>query len=263
VQEQHIVMTFYRYLLEDFRNSNLKIGVDVCFKTLNFSIYTDESLVQLYVRNSKGIASISSKENHTLIIDIDWLVTQPHWIINKIKYKLNLLPVLYARNCNVVNLNKVETQMFLLKNHPMGATSYHTSIGLVFKHQLVAVATFSKPRLWFINRMPYKSGEWIRMASKVGLVVVGASEKLLKHYINKSIDELNDIITYIDPDWSDEKTYLKMGFVPVSCKRILTIFVNIATFERSKQPNTNNLPGYFLKNKVSLKLRKIITEKPI
>jgi hypothetical protein len=54
-----------------------------------------------------------------------------------------------------------------------------------------------------------------------------------------------------------------MGLVPVSCKRILTIFVNIATFERSKQPNTNNLPGYFLKNKVSLKLRKIITEKPI
>lgn len=75
---------------------------------------------------------------------------------------------------------------------------------------LVAVATFSNARIFEQNGAPFRSHELIRFASLLNTNVVGALDKLLNAFIREKTP--NDIMTYADLEWSDGRSYKRLGF---------------------------------------------------
>lgn len=75
---------------------------------------------------------------------------------------------------------------------------------------LVAVATFSYPRQILRDGIPYRSVELVRFANLSSCTVVGGLDKLLKAFVTDVRPD--DIMTYADRDWSDGRSYGKLGF---------------------------------------------------
>ena len=71
----------------------------------------------------------------------------------------------------------------------------------------MAVATFSGGRtLKFGDRKNQRSYELIRFATLKEFVVIGGFDKLLKAFCKEH--QPDDIMTYADRDWSDEKAII-------------------------------------------------------
>lgn len=75
---------------------------------------------------------------------------------------------------------------------------------------LVAVATYSNARIFEQNGEPFRSHELIRFASLLNTNVVGALDKLLNAFIREKMPD--DIMTYADLEWSDGRSYKRLGF---------------------------------------------------
>ena len=75
---------------------------------------------------------------------------------------------------------------------------------------LVAVATFSNARIFEQDGAPFRSHELIRFASLPGTNVVGALDKLLNAFVREKSPD--DIMTYADLEWSDGRSYKRLGF---------------------------------------------------
>lgn len=117
---------------------------------------------------------------------------------------------IHARQTEVVRIDKQQAQLFLNQNHLQGVTSAYYKFGLMFKEDLVAVATFSKARTMYDGPVYYRSYELERFASKAGTNVVGGLSKLLQHFVK--CNHAKHIMTYADRDWSSGESYLKVGF---------------------------------------------------
>ncbi|GAA4410928.1 hypothetical protein GCM10023187_36130 [Nibrella viscosa] len=78
---------------------------------------------------------------------------------------------------------------------------------------LVALATFSLPRRIEREEKQYRSVELVRFANRLGCTVVGGLDKLLKGFITEH--QPDDIMTYADRDWSDGRSYGKLGFTRI------------------------------------------------
>jgi len=95
---------------------------------------------------------------------------------------------------------------------------------------LVAVATFAHPRTFVRGELPHRSYEMVRFANLKNTTVVGGLDKLLQHFIREH--QPDDIMTYVDLEWSAGASYQKLGFVPQGDTPPLSFWVNTATFER-------------------------------
>jgi hypothetical protein len=132
-----------------------------------------------------------------------------------------------ARLTRVQRIDKPTADKFLNENHLQVSTTAKFKYGLflperyfrVIKNQqdlihdrplLVAVATFSNAKTIIRESKESRSYELIRFANLQGMTVVGGLDKLLKAFINEHSPD--DIMTYADRDWSDGKSYEKLGF---------------------------------------------------
>lgn len=139
----------------------------------------------------------------------DW-INKNDIILGIIQSILGKNEKIFARNCDVIKLDKELTERFLNENHLLGfKTAYH-KIGLLHKNELKAVATFSKGRK--MDRLSYekRSFELISFCCKKGFSVIGGLSKLIAHFVAKT--QPGDIMTYIDKDWSNGNAYLNLGF---------------------------------------------------
>lgn len=109
----------------------------------------------------------------------------------------------YARKCKVQLVSKESAEVFLTNHHIQGYAKDKIRIGLFYKNELISLMTFGKPRY-------NKKYEWelVRYCSNKN--VVGGSEKLFKHFIEK-YNPLN-IISYCDMSKFTGETYTKLGF---------------------------------------------------
>lgn len=86
--------------------------------------------------------------------------------------------------------------------------------------RLVAVATFSHPRTITRDGLPFRSFEMVRFANHLDTTVVGGIDKLLKAFVTDQYalhppaagHPFIDIMTYADRDWSDGRSYERLGF---------------------------------------------------
>ena len=81
------------------------------------------------------------------------------------------------------------------------------------------------------NRADTRSFELIRFATLQGYVVVGGMNKLLKAFIKEH--QPDDIMSYADRDWSDGRSYDKLGFTKNENNLPQSFYINLKTLERS------------------------------
>ncbi|RZL13789.1 MAG: hypothetical protein EOO89_16980, partial [Pedobacter sp.] len=145
-----------------------------------------------------------------------------------------------ARNCTAETLNKADADLFLNKHHLQGSVNAKYRLGLRYKQDIVAVATFST------RPMPergegYISAELIRFCSASGLTVTGGLSKLIT-FFNRTFHP-NDIMTYADLDWSTGESYEKLGFNYEGTTDPIVFWVDPVTMQRFQ---AHRLPLYIM-----------------
>jgi len=114
-----------------------------------------------------------------------------------------------ARECKIVELDNVQSSLFLSENHIQGAENASVRYGLTHDSELVAVMTFGKDRF-------SKSGSWEmhRFCNKLNYKVTGGASRLFKHFIKHHCPDR--IISYSDRRYFTGELYHKLGFQFVS-----------------------------------------------
>lgn len=160
---------------------------------------------------------------------------------------------LYARSCTISRIDKKSTNEFLNKNHLLESTGAYYKYGLFHNNKLMAVATFSKSRIFYEN-IPFRSYEWERFAVENGVVIIGGLTKLLKAFKNDT--NASHIMTYADLDWGEGNAFILAGF-----KKHETIPPNIFYIKKGewkryrKAPNDADKQNFYtIENSGSLKL---------
>mgnify|MGYP000070417793 CR=1 FL=1 len=137
----------------------------------------------------------------------------------------------------------------------MGFGGGKTFLGLFEKEQLVAVAVFSKTRHMKREDPPYYSTELERFCSIPDTTIVGGLDKFIQYFRKEHLTD--DLITYIDKEWSKGEAYLKLGFKKVGETPPLRFIINKTTQKRrlANVNETLKTDEYAVINKGNLKLR--------
>ncbi len=116
----------------------------------------------------------------------------------------------FARKCEVRQVDKTTSAAFQNRHHLMGATGSAYQRGLFYEGQLVALATFSKGRK--MNRLAAneRSYELIRFCCKAGYTVSGGLSKLVKHFCREK--QAGDVMSYVDKYLSEGSSFQRAGF---------------------------------------------------
>lgn len=118
---------------------------------------------------------------------------------NYIMSKIGLHPVVYARQCKIVDITQLQYAEILEKYHIQSATRSHIKYALEFEDKIVGAIGFIRDRGTFnLNRLVFSN-----------VRVVGGASKLLSHF-RKTND--NKIITYSNNGYSNGNVYNKLGF---------------------------------------------------
>jgi len=111
---------------------------------------------------------------------------------------------IFARKCEIKEIDSGIARAFLNANHLQGAVGASVKLGLFHKEELVSTMTFGKSRF-------NKKYEWemVRFCTKKFTSVIGGASKLLHHFIESRNPE--SLITYADMRHSNGKMYEKIG----------------------------------------------------
>ena len=117
----------------------------------------------------------------------------------------------YARKCEIKELNQEVTDTFLNQNHIQGSVQCQYSYGLVHEDRTVAVMTFSREKDESYNLSRY--------CTLPNVHAPGGAGKLLQHFIRTVHPSY--IISFSDNRWSEGNLYRALGFelikeVPIS-----------------------------------------------
>lgn len=133
---------------------------------------------------------------------------------SKIKHILNVseCEVVYARKCECMVIDSIEKGKFLNTNHIQSNDKSVYNVGAFFKNKLVAVMTFTNPRISLGYVQNKNFIELSRFATDNNLKVVGIASKLFK-FATKHFN-FNHIISYADIRYTDfyKNVYEKIGF---------------------------------------------------
>ncbi|WP_439585177.1 hypothetical protein [Dyadobacter bucti] len=191
------------------------------------------------------------------------MLWQDYWLGREEIVKSRLLAMLGtsqkipARLTQVRRIDKLTSQAFLEKYHLNGSVGSKYQYGLFlpkryfrilnadFQHDregeemLVAVATFSHPRIFQRPGKAFRSYELIRFASIEATNVVGGLDKLLKAFSEEK--KPDDIMTYADLEWSDGRSYARLGFEPVSETPPMSFLLDLKSNRRFTSPKERPL----------------------
>lgn len=123
------------------------------------------------------------------------------------------LPKIYARKCEIRQVDSTIKKVFLNDNHIQGNDNATIAYGAFHDDQLVAVMTFTTPRVavGHKNKEGYNQVfELSRFATNINCRVVGIAGKLLSHF--KKNHNWKQIYSYADRRWSLGNMYKQLGF---------------------------------------------------
>jgi hypothetical protein len=166
--------------------------------------------------------------NQCIVLWEDYWIAKPEIVKSRLSAMLGESYKIPARLTVARRIEKKDEVSFLKTNHLNGSVSSKFRYGLFLPNRyyrvlnadfqanregdelLVAVATFSHPRIFQKETGPIRSYELIRFASALGSNVVGGLDKLLNAFVKER--QPDDIMTYADLEWSDGASYRKLGF---------------------------------------------------
>ncbi|QPX63286.1 putative homing endonuclease [Campylobacter phage F358] len=147
--------------------------------------------------NSQGIQLLH-------IFESNWIKNRNIWE-SIIKNKLGLSFKIYARKCEIKEVNKIEEKEFLNKNHLQGFTGSTVCYGLYYQNELVELMSFGRSR--FNKNI---SWELIRLCTKINVNVIGGASRLLKIFENNYPNQT--LLSYSNNLYSNGKIYNTLGF---------------------------------------------------
>ena len=176
-----------------------------------------------------GVFVETSSHKHS-VIHLDQLINTPEKVAALILSRLKLNKTIYARSCTIKKVEKKTTEIFLERYHLLGSTQSATNLGLYLHDELLALASFSKGRK--MNRLQdhKRSFELIRFCCKPGITVTGGLSRLIKAFCEEK--KAGDIMTYIDKQISDGKSFIKAGFKKHSETEPNYFLVDRLTYQR-------------------------------
>ena len=225
---------------------------------------------------------LNAKNQRVIHLWEDVYLNKPELVKLRILAMIGTFKRLHARHCYIERIDKQTTDNFLEINHLQGSVKAKFKYGLFLKLQygerfgmfggegvntvkepqklLIAVATFSGGRTMKEgDRAGTRSFELIRFASLKGYVVVGSMDKLLKAFTTEHHPD--DIMSYADRDWSDGRSYEKLGFTKIGITEPQTFFIDIRTLERLAVNGQTDEKHLEIFNTGSLKFIKYLKDK--
>ena len=115
---------------------------------------------------------------------------------------------IYARKCEIREINGSESNEFLDKNHLQGKCNGTIKIGLYYENKLVSLMVFGKSR-HFVGNGKYEY-ELLRFCNIQNTIVCGGASKIFNYFIKKY--NPNNIVSYADRRWSVGNLYNQLGF---------------------------------------------------
>ena len=178
--------------------------LDIFLPDFNFAIEFDGIYWHSFKDKNYHIDKTNAcKKQNIFLIHIfenEWLTKKDIWksiILSKLQKISNRI---FARKCEVRNVDRENTKKFLNENHLQGYALSTKNIGLYYNDTLVSLMTFGKPRF-------NKKYEWelIRFANKKYYTVIGGASKIFKSFNGKSI------LSYSDLRYSEGNLYKILG----------------------------------------------------
>lgn len=203
----------------------------------------------------------NSTQKSTIVIHEDLFYTKKNQLFMRLKSQLGLNENrIHGRSTNVVEITRKQAEKFVEENHLLGYNSGKLFLGLMHKEDLVAVAIFSRIRFMKYEDPTYNSTELERFCSLANTTVVGGLDKFINHF-SKNFKS-DDLVTMIDLEWSEGKSYLNLGFEEVMRTPPILFAVNEKTFERRVILSKDDLKKseYLIQNRGNVKLRKWISK---
>jgi len=228
------------------------VDVKINANEINFN-YKEQSLSIIFFDSN-------FTENNKIALPKDYLINQFDKVVYFIQSKLQLNKTVYGRNCAIKKIDKLTASYFLNTYHFLNYANSAYNYGLFYKDELLCVASFSKGRK--MNRLlEHERGfELTRFCTKGGITVTGGLSKLIKYFcIEKNP---GDIMTYIDKQFSDGKSFITAGFKLHSETEPNYFLVDKKTFQRiSTQKNEEFDESSFYKTSNSGNLKLVFTPK--
>jgi hypothetical protein len=168
-----------------------------------------------------------------------------------------------GRVTQVRRIDKPTADAFLTEHHLQGSPKAKFKYGLFLPKKyyrlvknkllidekseevLVAVATFSAPRTYYRDNSESRSIELIHFTNHSAFTIIGGLNKLLK-FLEKE-QKPDDIMTYVDADWSDGKAFEKLGFERIEKTEPITFFIDKKTYRRHRRLPENDSPDDYVK----------------
>lgn len=185
---------------------------------------------QLHFIGGKKIDDEASKNERVIHLWEDQWMYHQEKIKSKIQSLLGLTTKIHGRQTRIVKLNNDQLIEFLHKHHLNVPIKAKYKYGLYYNNELVAVMSFSKGRPINRHGRTYNSFELLRYCNKLHMTVVGGVGKLLNHFIREQSPD--DIMTYVDADWSDGRSLVPLGFKQIAFKNPMNFYLNVKTGER-------------------------------
>lgn len=261
---------------------------------IDLQVFQDNALPNNYFQDFSD--KINSQNQRIIHLWEDVYLSKNELVKSRILAILGVFTRLHARHCFVERIDKPVMDKFLEINHLQGSVKAKFKYGLFLKPQyierffggvvcgdadngihkwsvetlttakqtrqpkLIAVATFSGGRTMKVGeRAGKRSFELIRFASLKTYVVVGGMDKLMKAFIEEH--QPDDIMSYADRDWSDGRSYDKLGFTKTQNSLTQTFYVNLKTLERLASNWLKDDKYLEIFNAGSIKFIKNITKK--
>jgi hypothetical protein len=141
----------------------------------------------------------------------EWKSSQ-QLILQKIHHvtKSVILPVIYARKCEVRKISNQQAGQLFNIAHIQGNVAAQYCYGLFYNDELVAAQTFSSPRVMMSKGEPPGTYELVRYATNPKYRVPGGASKLLQAFVRDG--HPTKIFSLSDMRWSEGNLYQQLGF---------------------------------------------------
>jgi hypothetical protein len=158
-----------------------------------------------HLNKTKACACYGIKLIH--IFENEWNYKQ-NIVKSVVKNLLNLNNdfKIFARKCDIRNVDIDDKNKFLNENHLQGEDKSTIKLGLYYNNELVSLMSFRKT-----SRFD-KTSDWelMRFCNKLNTNVVGGASKLFSYFINNY--EYKQIVSYSDRRYFDGEIYNTLGF---------------------------------------------------
>lgn len=163
-----------------------------------------------------GILPNPNLNPHAIHIGEASWVKQRNIILNRLQAAWGHSIRVFGRQTICKRVNRATGLEFQTENHMFVPLPGKYRYGLYHNNILVSLAVFSGMRKMRSER-PYNSIEMLRFCHKSNLLIVGGLSKL----INAMHMEWrpDDVMTYVDQNWSNGDKFTRVGFKPVATIR--------------------------------------------